>query len=201
MTVPSISRFSARSSARASSFSGWGGEASFVYPVRGEPQLLMLGALPPQNAKLLCLSWWVGRGGKFCISEELKIYQGSKGEWIGSFAGQDIGNLPHLPTQLRFRVSRDKICQTSPPAPPSSNSGFPPAQHRELAPLPPPIHDSGLTPGSEVVPALGVWDRLGAHLIFRWQYPSGRARLRLHRPLSYRPPVVDCFWVGWWEKV
>jgi hypothetical protein len=48
---------------------------------------------------------WVGRGGKFCISGELKNYQGSEREWIGSFARQDIGNLPHPLTQHQFRVS------------------------------------------------------------------------------------------------
>jgi hypothetical protein len=30
----------------------------------------------------------------FCISAELKFYQGIKGEWIGLFAWQDMGNLP-----------------------------------------------------------------------------------------------------------
>jgi hypothetical protein len=42
---------------------------------------------------------WVGRGGKLCISADLKIYQGIKVEWIGSFAQPDIGNLPHPLTQ------------------------------------------------------------------------------------------------------
>jgi hypothetical protein len=35
----------------------------------------------------------------FCISTDLKFYQGIKGEWIGSFAQPDIGNLPHPLTQ------------------------------------------------------------------------------------------------------
>src|ERR1019366_795099 len=48
---------------------------------------------------------WGDRGGKFCISGDLRVYQGSMEEWIGSFTGQDIANLPPRPTQSLHKVS------------------------------------------------------------------------------------------------
>ena len=76
---------------------GWGGEASFLYPARGRPYCSA--ASPFLEMPGYYAFQWVGRGGMFCISGHLKIYQGIKVEWIGSFAQPDIGNLPHLLTQ------------------------------------------------------------------------------------------------------
>jgi hypothetical protein len=75
----------------------------------------------------------------FCISGELKVYQGSMGEWIGSlawqdmgnlppclyypqfvFQGQDLPNLPPCPTQLQTGISSRRApesASTSPSAP------------------------------------------------------------------------------------
>jgi len=105
------------------------------------------------------------------MSVDLKIYQGSKGEWIGSFHRQDMANLvPRLP---------------------HPQFGF---QRQDLPNLPP------ATTESRLMPYPLAW-RLSAHFVFGpprspHDLPAliskGRSRLRLHRPLPYRPPVVDC---------
>jgi len=92
-----------------------GGQVSNILSV--ERPLSFMPALPLQDAKSM-LRWWVGRGGMFCISGELKIYQGSKGEWIGSFARQDMGNLvPRLPQFMTEALSApfcfDFFCRPS----------------------------------------------------------------------------------------
>jgi hypothetical protein len=51
------------------------------------------------NPYLAFLIWW-RQCSMFCISGELKNYQGIKVEWIGSSAQPDIGNLP--PGPYRF---------------------------------------------------------------------------------------------------
>jgi hypothetical protein len=53
----------------------------------------------------------------FCISGELKMYQGSKGEWIGSFPRQDMGNLvPRLTLSKNIDLSPGKTYETCLPA-------------------------------------------------------------------------------------
>ena len=73
-----------------------------------------------EDAKLLCFADRGDRGGMFCISGELKFYQGSEEEWIGSFTGQDIGNLVPRPTQRRqtFGLGYEKGAVKANPEPP-----------------------------------------------------------------------------------
>jgi hypothetical protein len=71
------------------------------------------------------------------MSVDLKMYQGSKGEWIGSFHRQDMANLvPRLP-HPQFGFQRQDL------------PNLPPCPHRFTIQASP--------PGLEVVRTLRVW--------------------------------------------
>ena len=84
---------------------GAGGQVSYVLPVGDS--VLYLQALFG-NARSMPNSFSGGQCSMFCISAELKMYQGIKVEWIGSFAQPDIGNLPPcLPGPIGLLTGQD----------------------------------------------------------------------------------------------
>ena len=86
----------------------------------------------------------------FCISGELKFYQGSKGEWIGISHWQDMGNMPHCPYHLQFGFQGQDIGNLPPCPYRLAIQGFHRLNVRNLPPCPCRLATEGLPKSARI---------------------------------------------------